>query len=183
MIVLWEQQAMMSMPPPFRLKYKTFSEALEVCGTPNSGVLTTAVKDAFLCEMRTRFLLARVDQEGAILWASDGKANLTEQHKPGFAVIGYGEFAKMSLFARCCCINNVSLAEAVYFVYEAKKMAENASGVGKETDIAVIRAEAGLQFLSEDARNKLESTREKLKPQKLSESDIGAIQEMLFHPE
>ncbi len=75
----------------------------------------------------------------------------------GFHAIGSGlPHALNTLIAREC-NQNKSLIEVLLVVYEAKKMAEKAPGVGnKSTDITLINKD-GIKYFSDEDIDKLET--------------------------
>jgi len=67
----------------------------------------------------------------------------------GYHAIGIGDLHAVSSLIGNKCVPLVSSKMAVYLVYEAKKNAENAPGVGEDTDMAIIKRD-GHQILSNE---------------------------------
>ena len=65
----------------------------------------------------------------------------------GYHAIGIGRMHAISSLIANGCLPTTSIKMAVYLTYEAKKNAENAPGVGQDTDIAIIR-ESGHQDIT-----------------------------------
>jgi 20S proteasome alpha/beta subunit len=67
----------------------------------------------------------------------------------GYHTIGIGDLHAVSSLIGNKCIPSVSRKMAVYLVYEAKKNAENAPGVGRDTDMVIINKD-GHQILNNE---------------------------------
>jgi len=105
-------------------------------------------------------LLAGVDEQGAHIYRILNPGVLDSFTKIGYCAIGSGEHLAVSSFIT----NNFSPLlprnHALYLVYEAKKIAENAPGVGSETDIRLITSE-GIEEIKKDTIKKLEEIYQK----------------------
>jgi hypothetical protein len=89
--------------------------------------------------LQTEALVAGVDDVGAHLFAVTHPGVLLALETTGYGAVGSGGLhaaVRLSLGQH----NKVaSLTDTVYNVYEAKKAAEVAPGVGKLTDLAIIK--------------------------------------------
>jgi len=89
--------------------------------------------------LNTEVLVAGVDDSGAHIFAVIHPGQLLPLATTGFGAIGSGGIhaaVRMSLAQHT---KSASLVETMYNVYEAKRASEVAPGVGKLTDIAIIR--------------------------------------------
>lgn len=95
-----------------------------------------------------------------------------------FWCIGSGSTAaQMSLFARNY-VQSMSCEEAAYYVYEAKRLAEAATGVGPETDLYVLRRGKDNIIpirLYDDAENALDGIWNGLKPKQFKDADKAKL--------
>jgi 20S proteasome alpha/beta subunit len=102
----------------------------------------------------------------------------------GYQATGSGTDLAMDSLRRRKFHSGMSLAEAAYYAYEAKKSAEMAHGVGPKTDIAILRAGRPAILLQElDNMNPLsflEETRQKYLPARLSPEDVQSISDRLM---
>ena len=126
----------------------------------------------------TMFIVAGIDLEGAHVRTVDENASVMHSDF-GYAAIGSGgTLATVSLVRRLH-KKSATLPEALYNVYEAKKAAETARGVGSTTDISVIRKDKTRIDLDGRALDALEAAYKRLAPPSLSQSDIDAISNSL----
>lgn len=118
-----------------------------------------------LLEAHARKILDEIDTyhvcihlvTGCVL--SNGHATINEIEDPGvvdcgdalgFAAVGSGEAYALQSLIRANFTSGVSLLEAVYQVFEAKKNAEQALGVGRRTDLRIILSPKKNVQLSDD---------------------------------
>lgn len=86
------------------------------------------------------FLLAGVDESGSHLYSVGNPGGAFEDHQTiGFQAIGSGALHALHALIGFGHAPGRSLRETVFHVYAAKRRAEVAPGVGKVTDIVVIR--------------------------------------------
>jgi len=86
----------------------------------------------------TVFIVAGIDNNGAHLHNVDD-LNESDCDEIGYATIGMGDsFASISL-ARRMHRKSASISEALYGAYEAKRSAELAKGVGRATDMSIMK--------------------------------------------
>lgn len=72
----------------------------------------------------------------------------------GYGAIGSGALHALSTFIYSGYLYAFPMTKALYIAYEAKKMAENAPGVGTETDVAII-TQNEIQYLDNKEIDKL----------------------------
>lgn len=113
---------------------------------------------------------------GEILRLSD-HGLVTIQTDAGFDAIGSGDdLAFAQLFERGYALS-MSEQEALYYVYEAKKVAEHASGVGEQTDVMLFNWRGAATAADADLK-KLDAIYKRHKPQPLSDADKKVIDEL-----
>lgn len=102
----------------------------------------------------------------------------------GYTAIGSGEYHAIRSFIENYYSINFPLAKAIYVVYEAKKYAEHAPGVGPQTDMAIVSKEGitwiqekTLQLLNKAYESKISMLNTKVKQN--IEHNIQKIQEEL----
>lgn len=86
----------------------------------------------------------------------------------GYHAIGIGAMHAISSFIANGYLSTADVKYAVYYTYEAKKNAENAPGVGKDTDMAIIR-DGGHYIITTDQVNALEEIYETRRIRQTSE--------------
>ena len=64
----------------------------------------------------------------------------------GYYAIGIGAEHALASLIRNGCTPHTAPEAALYYVYEAKRAAESAPGVGKDTDLAIIRSDGSQQL-------------------------------------
>jgi len=127
----------------------------------------------------TAYLMIAADPDAVHLSTVDPVGKNSERDIPGFAAIGNGSSLAETAFARNPHVKNYSLAQAIYVIYEAKRLAEWNDSVGETTDIAVLHHGTEPVFLDPEVMKVLEDTYQKMKPPTLSESDVNKIQDAL----
>ena len=100
-------------------------------------------------------LIAGVDNDGAHIYRILNPGILESFSKIGYCAIGSGEHMAISSFITNNYSPKLELNKALYLVYEAKKMAEHAPGVGQITDMVII-SESGIEEVSSETIKKLE---------------------------
>lgn len=123
-------------------------------------------KSVFQEELGINLIIAGVDDSGGHIFGISDPGNMECYDSIGYHSIGIGQpHVLNSLIGRKASTSD-SLLTCLYNVYEAKKISESAPGVGKITDIAIIKEE-GIKFLLDRDIRTLESTYEKIsKPRK-----------------
>ncbi len=108
--------------------------------SPSSQTLQQILAMIMQHNMQTEALVAGVDGTGAHLFAVTHPGVLLPLETMGYGAVGSGGLhaaVRLSLGQQ----NKVaSILDTVYNVYEAKKAAEVAPGVGKMTDLAIIKS-------------------------------------------
>ena len=100
-------------------------------------------------------LIAGVDNDGAHIYYVYPPCSSECYEALGYCSIGTGERHADSTFIAYRYTPSVSLNNALYITYEAKRNSEIAVGVGEHTDMAIID-ETGIQFIKEGILKKLE---------------------------
>jgi hypothetical protein len=95
------------------------------------------------------FLVCGVDDTGARIAYVGHPGTVAWLDKLGYAAIGSGGIHATTRLALGSQTRNSALTDTLYRVYEAKKAAEVAPGVGKDTDMAVVTLH-GTQACSND---------------------------------
>lgn len=125
---------------------------------PEIGITIDARIETF--DFNLELLVTGVDKSGGHIYQVDNPGTANCFDSLGYGSIGSGwHHAVYSLIAN----NYTSLfpmKEAVYLVYEAKKRAESAPGVGRDTDMCIITPN-GIKTLSEKVMSRLNEIYEK----------------------
>jgi ATP-dependent protease HslVU (ClpYQ) peptidase subunit len=109
-----------------------------VAQSPSSAILVQTMGLIMQHNLQLDILLVGTDDTGSHLFVVTHPGVLLSLNTTGFAAIGTGGLhagVRMSLAQHT---KDASLVETIYNVYEAKRAAEVAPGVGKLTDLAVI---------------------------------------------
>jgi 20S proteasome alpha/beta subunit len=138
-----------------------------------AAAITQERKSAIATEMQEKafvgtFLVAGVDGDRAYIY-SVNDSSPSSHDLTGYHAIGTGTFGALPLLAARGMSRAMTLDQAAYLVYEAKRVAESYRGIGPKTDIAVVGIERAAQFLSEstienlreiyDRRNRIDGIR------------------------
>lgn len=83
-------------------------------------------------------IVGGVDDEGAHIYFIENPGTSDCFDSVGFCAIGSGELHAILTFISYNYAQDISLNEALYVIYEAKRISEKAPGVGEDTDIWVI---------------------------------------------
>ncbi|WP_152423885.1 Ntn hydrolase family protein [Natronobacterium lacisalsi] len=89
-------------------------------------------------EQQLTLLLCGIDEDGPHIFSIQG-ADKARHDQIGYHTIGSGSQSAQLTFTRSQYDLNCSLSNALLTTYEAKRRAEEAQGVGRNLDIAVIR--------------------------------------------
>ena len=89
-------------------------------------------------KLELEVILAGVDEEGAHIYVIEDPGIKNNFNDIGYAAIGTGYYHAIRSFIENNYSIDIPLWKALYIVFEAKKYAESAPGVGSETDAAVI---------------------------------------------
>ena len=104
----------------------------------NANVVLCLDRQIETTKLNVNILIIGVDMDGAHIFqvVDPGRAECFD--KLGFHAIGSGLPHAISAFIGYNYTPQVSLKRAVYVIFEAKKGAEKAPGVGKATDIGIV---------------------------------------------
>jgi len=120
-------------------------------------------------------LIAGVDGSGAHLYLVYPPCCSECFEALGYCSIGTGERHADSTFITYRYTPSISVKEALYITYEAKRKAEIAVGVGRSTDMAII-SERGIQFLRSEILEMLKHIYEvKIETQRLKSEEINRM--------
>ena len=100
-------------------------------------------------------LVAGVDASGGHIYQIVNPGVLDSFTKIGYCAIGSGEHMAIISFITNGYSPQMDRNKALYLVYEAKKMAEHAPGVGAKTDLIIIDSE-GVRKIDDTTLSKLE---------------------------
>jgi 20S proteasome alpha/beta subunit len=146
-----------------------------VAQSPSSQILQQVVAMVMQHNLGMDVLVAGVDDSGAHLFVITHPGVLLKVDTTGYAAIGAGGLhaaIRMSLGHHT---RLASLTDTIYNVYEAKKESEVAPGVGKLTDLAVIR-QTGVTFAGQGLLDALDKVRFRRPP--LSEEQRKSLKEV-----
>lgn len=133
-------------------------------------------------EMDYEILLAGVDKRGGHLYGIDNPGVTSRFDDLGFNAIGNGGFHSIASLISSGYRISMSLPESLLHVYEAKKVAERAPGVGPGTEMVVINADR-MQFLNSSQLATLESVwqskMEKLKAWEAEMNWVGKMEDII----
>ncbi|MCS7365650.1 MAG: hypothetical protein NDF54_09450 [archaeon GB-1867-035] len=100
-------------------------------------------------------IIAGIDGEGAHIFLVENPGELSCFDDIGYTAIGTGEYHAIRSFIEHSYSINFPLVKALYVVFEAKKYAEAAPGVGKATEIVIVD-EMGIKRINNDIIRNLE---------------------------
>ena len=100
-------------------------------------------------------IVAGVDSDGAHIYLIENPGELSSFDDIGYTAIGSGEYHAIRSFIENEYSIGFSLEKALYVVYEAKKYAECAPGVGEQTEMAIVD-ERGVSEVDQDTLAALE---------------------------
>jgi len=121
-------------------------------------------------------LIAGINEDIANIFGINN-GNLYSFTSLGYQATGSGQASAESVFVHRGYDPRWSLEEAMITVIEAKKQAEEAQGVGKNTDIVIVSKE-GITYLNEETIKKLEGIHKELM-NKISETRNKIIKDKL----
>jgi 20S proteasome alpha/beta subunit len=113
-------------------------------------------------------LVAGVDPDEAHIYGIRNPGETDCYDSLGYHAIGIGAMHAISSFIANGYLPTVDLKFAVYYAYEAKKNAENAPGVGKDIDMAIIQ-NGGHNIITTEQIDALEEIYETRRVHKTSE--------------
>lgn len=109
-----------------------------VAQSPSSAILVQTIGLISQHNLQLDVLLAGSDDAGSHLFVVTHPGVLLSLNTTGFAAIGTGALHAGVRLSLAQHTKDASIEETVYNVYEAKRAAEVAPGVGKLTDLALI---------------------------------------------
>jgi Proteasome subunit len=163
----FHQQSLDEMLRKTGLKLEDLKEPL-----PNNTVASAVLKAVCDYSVQGSFLLAGVDDRGARIFNVDASFGTSYDHV-GFYAVGSGSLYALPFLSSRHASQGLTLEEGINVAYEAKRLAEEAYGVGEKTDIAVLSVGAEPSFLSAEALDLLK--RIYLRRLQLDDSDMAMI--------
>ncbi len=128
--------------------------------------------------LETDFLVVGIDERGGHVISLIFPGTVQHFDKIGFGAVGSG----IPHATTALCLDGQTgkrkIAETLYGVYMAKRKAESAPGVGKETDLGVITKQ-GIWFLESEQIKELESLYSKTLKQDVDLSSVESICEKI----
>jgi hypothetical protein len=97
---------------------------------------------------------------------------------PGFYSIGSGQFGALFMMFYREMGPKVSLEQAIYYAFEAKIFAENASGVGVDTDLYILKNDGRFTVIGEKSEELLTKLWQQLKPRQFKPKHAAMIKEL-----
>lgn len=101
-------------------------------------------------------IIAGVDNSGAHIYVIDNPGDISSFDDIGYTAIGSGSYHAIRSFIENNYSIDLPLNIATYVVYEAKKYAECAPGVGKQTELVIIN-ESGIYIVKEELMQTLDN--------------------------
>lgn len=129
-----------------------------VAQSSSSQILQQVLGIIMQHNMELELIIAGIDDSGAHLFITSHPGLVAPVDTMGFAAIGSGGLHAAIRMTLGQHTKSASLADAIYGVYEAKKASEVAPGVGKLTDMAVVR-NGQIRFADPQLFAKLDSVR------------------------
>jgi hypothetical protein len=111
-------------------------------------------------KLNTTILLAGFDQNNAIL-SEISETTFADFRDMNFHAIGSGNIQAVNTLMFQKHDKNDSLLTTVYDVYKAKKNAEVARGVGRETELVILTKDSGCKLLKKESYNIMKDIYEK----------------------
>ena len=137
---------------PRMLTVQTFIQAQRVM---NPNVVLRLDRTIETTIMNLQVLIVGVDMDGGHLYQVIDPGHAECFDRLGFHAIGSGLPHAISTFITYNYTPEVPLKEAVYIIYEAKRNAEKAPGVGKAIDMAILD-DQGVRIINPEEINLLE---------------------------
>jgi len=144
----------------------------------NPEIISSIQDDIDDFELEFEILLAGVDKKGGHLYGIENPGVVNRYDDIGFNAIGTGAFHSTASLISTGFRSSMGLPESLLHVYEAKKVAERAPGVGPGTEIVVIDADS-MHFLDGSQLAELESLWQlKMKGLKAWENEMNWVGKM-----
>lgn len=151
----------------------SFADFKEVATHRSTAGIAEAMKRMADFSLDVYFLVAGTDDDGAHLFFIAPDKPIQDEYEPGFMAIGMGDKLALGTLASGGYVKELSLPEAVYRAYEAKRIAEK-SLVGKQTDLAIITPDGGMTFRP-DMLATLDKVFARMRPNALLPDEVEAI--------
>jgi hypothetical protein len=144
----------------FRPRGLTIQNFLQAQRVMNANVVLRLDRQIETTKLNLTILIIGVDMDGSHIYQIVDPGHAECFDKLGFHAIGTGLPHALSSFISYNYTPQVALKRAIYIVYEAKKNAEKAPGVGKATDVGIVE-EQGIRIIKPDEINLLEKIYQK----------------------
>ena len=164
--------------PILGLTLSKFRELLVATPAPALSLLLEVQNKIAQHPFGLSLLLAGIERKRVHLYGIDF-IGVTSAASLGYTSIGSGWLQALVSLASYRHLKAFKLPQAIYSAFEAKKAAELAFGVGRTTDLVVIRPDMKVEFLDEEAINGLQRIYETRRPPLLSDNDQNIISRML----
>lgn len=135
------------------LKWEDYVNSIKGLTGPSPLAKIIAEIEEFKLELQA--IITGVDEEGPHIYVIDDPGMLNSFNDIGYAAIGSGAYHALRSFIENNYSIDMPLWKALYIVFEAKKYAESAPGVGTRTDVVIVGKE-GVRFLKEEHICRLE---------------------------
>jgi 20S proteasome alpha/beta subunit len=145
-----------------------------------AAALAQERKPAIVAEIQSKafqgaFLIAGTDSETTYIYTINHNPP-NPHHVTGYHAIGTGANACLPVLTARGMNRSLTLEQAAYLAYEAKRVSEACYGIGPKTDIAVVGVGLPAQFLAEPAIDKFRDIYERRN--RLDELGLGRIVEL-----
>jgi hypothetical protein len=134
------EQLLVPMLGPDFLRYEQMNVSMPQYLQFQPGTFQQLTAQMYNFNLGIELLLCGVDQTGAHLAYVGHPGTAAWLDKLGYAAIGSGAIHATTRLSLRSQTRDNKLADTLYRVFEAKKAAEVAPGVGEETDIAIVDA-------------------------------------------
>lgn len=160
----------------FKPRKLTIDQFLQIQSRLNDNVILRLDRAIETESLKFTIMVAGVDGSGAHVYQISDPGHAECFDRIGFNAIGSGLPHAISNFISHNYNSRMDLRKALYIVYEAKRDAERAPGVGRSTDMGYVSKD-GIKLLSVDDLAKLEALyREK---QKVEDEGLKKLSEMI----
>lgn len=128
------QQAELKYLSPLNLDFQSFIQNQHI----PQNTIDTIVSKLENSRMKAEAIIAGIDNTGVHIYTVRDPGKIALQDAVGFAAIGVGEWHAQSFFMFKGYNRNYLLPQALFITYAAKRRAEVAPDVGRETDMFII---------------------------------------------
>jgi hypothetical protein len=141
---------------PDYLKYESMNVSLPVYLEKQQGIFQNLVMQISQFNIGAEFLVAGIDGSGGRLAYIGHPGTISWLDTLGYGAIGSGAIHATMRLALAGLSRAASLQDTLYRVYEAKRAAEVAPGVGPTTDMAVVHPNR-IDYVSEGTMDNLKA--------------------------